>query len=65
MATNKTMKKLKAGETVIIISGKRSKAVGTLVRYEWVNVLGKDMWLVSFDDNFPDGYFDETQLKAL
>lgn len=56
---------MKNGDEIKVIRGKRKGEVGTLVRFEWVNMLGKEMWLVDFDNNMPDGYIDEKDLKKI
>ena len=51
---------MESGDKIKVKRGIRKGETGVLVRFEWVNGLGKDMWLVDFDNNRTDGYIDET-----
>lgn len=53
---------MKSGDKVKVRRGRRKGEIGTLVRFEWVNILGKEMWLVNFDNDMPDGYIDKVYL---
>lgn len=56
----------KIGDHIRVIKGSRRKGeTGTLVRFEWVNVLEREMWLVDFDNDMPDGYVDESDFKVI
>ena len=53
------------GKKVIVTKGRRKGETGILVRFEWVNMLNQDMWLVEFDNNMPDGYIDQKNFKLI
>lgn len=56
---------MKSGDEIKVKRGIRKGETGVLVRFEWVNGLGKDMWLVDFDNNRTDGYIDEADLVKI
>lgn len=56
---------MKKGDKVKVIRGTRKGETGTLARKEWVNLFAKDMWIVDFDNDMPDGYIDEERLKVI
>ena len=56
---------MKIGDKVKVIRGTRKGETGILARKEWVNIFAKDMWIVDFDNDMPDGYIDEERLKVI